>query len=70
LCNFPKKSRKIANNPREENSPNPITLLPSFFGINLLSKRIFNEMQLQRRRSSQGCQMVYFQTKNPNLAKF
>jgi hypothetical protein len=25
---------------------------------------------VKRRQSQQGCQMVYFQTKNPNLGKF
>jgi hypothetical protein len=50
---------KTNNQPIDENSPDPVILL-----------LILSTVLTFLKRSNQGCQMVCFKTKNPNLGKF
>jgi hypothetical protein len=55
-----------------ENSTNLVTLPSVQISIYLPRRILHHSFSLKKVRSClpQGCQMVYFQTKNPNLGKF
>jgi hypothetical protein len=50
-----------------EKSPNLVTLIIK--KLKICIKNILTILSNNHRKHSQGCQMVYFQTKNPNLGK-